>query len=69
MQGTLVSPRGTEGFGFDPVFLPDDSDLTLSQAKPDSLNARAKAIEALVAGKVFSTQETITDWKGKWQHD
>ncbi len=45
--GTLVSPgRGTNGFGFDPVFLPDGSDLTygeLDGAEKDASSHRGKA--------------------------
>ena len=41
VPGTIVSPQGESGFGFDPVFLPNGSDLTLAQSKPDEVNARA----------------------------
>ena len=37
VTGTIVRPRGTEGFGFDPVFLPDGSTKTLAEFKPDEL--------------------------------
>ena len=61
------SSRGKEGFGFDPVFLPDGSDQTLAQAKPDEVNARAKAVDALLTGKPIARLPPIVDWKGEWQ--
>jgi inosine/xanthosine triphosphate pyrophosphatase family protein len=67
IRGTIVSPRGKEGFGFDPFFLPDNSTLTLAEAKPDDFNARAKAVEALVHGRIFSSLPPITHWDGPWQ--
>ena len=32
-HGKIVPKKGTEGFGFDPVFLPDGSELTLAENK------------------------------------
>jgi hypothetical protein len=43
-EGTLVHPAGDSNFGFDPIFKPNGSDKTLAQDKPDSVNARAKAV-------------------------
>ena len=31
VECTFVAPRGTNGFGFDPVFLPDGSDKTMAE--------------------------------------
>jgi non-canonical purine NTP pyrophosphatase (RdgB/HAM1 family) len=51
-SGRLVSPpRGGNGFGWDPVFLPDGEDLTyaeLGAARKDQIGHRGKAWRALV---------------------
>jgi XTP/dITP diphosphohydrolase len=52
-----AEPRGERGFGYDPVFLPDDSPpapqgLTmaeLSDEQKDAISHRGKAVRALVA--------------------
>lgn len=67
VSGKIVQPRGEEGFGFDPVFLPDGSNKTLAESKPDRYNSRAKAVEALLKGDVWKKHPVITDWKGPWQ--
>ena len=65
VQGTIVSPRGT-GFGFDAVFLPDGAEKTLGEDKPDSLNARAKAVAAFLRGDCYG-KFPILYWDGPWQ--
>lgn len=65
--GTIVPPQGSAGFGFDPVFKPDGSEHTLAEAKPDSVNARAKAVKALIKGDLFMKQPAIKSWDGPWQ--
>lgn len=65
--GTIVKARGAGGFGFDPVFLPDRSNATLAEAKPDEVNARALAVDALISNKVFTTVPAIYQWDGPWQ--
>ena len=53
--GTLAAePRGSGGFGYDPVFLPDDGDGTrtmaeLSDAEKDAISHRGRAARALLA--------------------
>ena len=51
--GTLVwPPRGTKGFGYDPMFVPDGFDITFGEMDPDEKHAmshRARAFEKLVA--------------------
>ena len=53
VDGTLVwPPRGRNGFGYDPVFLPDGYDITFGEMAPAAKNAithRAVAFEKLVA--------------------
>lgn len=69
VDGTIVFPRGEGGFGFDPVFLPDGKSETLAQSKPSEVNARAKAVEALMQGKTAAILPPITKWDGNWQHE
>lgn len=53
LDGVLATePRGTGGFGFDSVFVPDGHTRTLAQMHPDEKNAlshRGKAVQALLA--------------------
>eukprot|EP00462_Mataza_sp_D1_P012456 CAMPEP_0175155696 /NCGR_PEP_ID=MMETSP0087-20121206/21145_1 /TAXON_ID=136419 /ORGANISM="Unknown Unknown, Strain D1" /LENGTH=322 /DNA_ID=CAMNT_0016442933 /DNA_START=69 /DNA_END=1037 /DNA_ORIENTATION=+ len=70
VKGKLVAPTGTEGFGFDPVVVPDGNDgKTLAESKGAHVNARAKAIQAMIANSVFATEDIIENWTGAWQHD
>jgi len=50
--GTLTrEPRGANGFGYDPAFVPEGSDLTAAELDPDTKNAdshRARAFRAMV---------------------
>jgi XTP/dITP diphosphohydrolase len=49
VDGTLVwPPRGTKGFGYDAMFLPDGENLTFGQMEPDEKHAmshRARAFK------------------------
>lgn len=51
IEGHIVDiPRGANGFGFDPIFVPDGEELTLaemSDQKKDSLSPRAFALAKL----------------------
>jgi len=53
VDGTLVwPPRGDRGFGYDPVFLPENGDLTFGEMEPEEKHAishRARAFHRLVA--------------------
>ena len=50
--GTLIwPPRGTRGFGYDPIFLPDGHSETFGEMEPslkDSISHRARAFEKLM---------------------
>jgi XTP/dITP diphosphohydrolase len=52
VRGTLVwPPRGSKGFGYDPMFLPDGRSLTFGEMEPDEKHAishRADAFQKLV---------------------
>ena len=51
MRGRLVrEPRGSNGFGYDPIFVPDDVDVTsaeLSDEEKDAISHRGKAFRLL----------------------
>lgn len=51
--GTLAAPRGSEGFGYDPAFLPDDAPegRTMAELEPgakDAISHRGRAARALL---------------------
>jgi XTP/dITP diphosphohydrolase len=54
VDGALTwPPRGTMGFGFDPVFVPEGYDMTFAELDPATKHAishRADAFRQLVAG-------------------
>ena len=49
LKGKIIeSPRGTNGFGYDPIFLPDDYDKTFAEMTDEEKNKishRSKALE------------------------
>lgn len=50
VEGEIVRPRGRNGFGFDPIFVPEGSDKTYAEMTPDEKNAvshRGKALRML----------------------
>ncbi len=53
VHGALVwPPRGTKGFGYDPIFLPSGRDLTFGEMDQDEkhrISHRAEAFQKLVA--------------------
>lgn len=54
-EGRLIlEPRGTGGFGYDPIFVPEGNDLTMAELPAEAKNAishRGRALRAL--GKVL----------------
>jgi XTP/dITP diphosphohydrolase len=52
VEGTLVwPPRGTRGFGYDPMFVPEHGHLTFGEMEPDAKHAishRARAFRQLI---------------------
>jgi XTP/dITP diphosphohydrolase len=52
MTGSLVrEPRGSNGFGYDPIFLPSglaQTSAQLSAAEKDAISHRGRALAALV---------------------
>ena len=54
--GTLVEPRGTNGFGYDPAFLSADLGITFAEASEEAksgVSHRARAIARLGESGVF----------------
>ena len=53
MPGHLIrAPRGTNGFGYDPIFVPDGYDVTsaeLPSEEKDAISHRGQALRALAA--------------------
>ena len=51
VEGRLIrAPRGTGGFGYDPIFLPDGFGQTTAEMSPDAKDAishRGKALRRL----------------------
>jgi inosine triphosphate pyrophosphatase len=50
-RGTIVRPRGTHGFGYDSIFMPDGYDVTYAEMPPDLKNEvseRYKAYRSLL---------------------
>lgn len=60
MVGNLITePRGNNGFGYDPIFIPDGQKLTTGEMEPalkDSISHRGKAMRALA--HLISTEQT-----------
>ena len=51
MQGCVITtPKGTNGFGYDPIFIPDDYNETLAQlpiSTKEQISHRSKALNAM----------------------
>lgn len=69
VHGTIVDPKGQDGFGFDAVFLPNGQTKTLAECKFDAINARALAVDALLQNKPCAIESLILAWDGPWQVD
>jgi XTP/dITP diphosphohydrolase len=64
VKGSITrKKRGTEGFGYDPVFVPDGKNLTFAEmdlAEKNSISHRARAFEKL---REFLIQHVLSDNK------
>ena len=56
--GTIVwPPRGSRGFGYDPIFVPDGCEETFGEMEPkfkDAISHRARAFEKLIVRSSIS---------------
>ena len=69
VKGVIADSKGKSGFGFDQNFLPDGSQKTLAEEKPDHYNARFLAVKELLKNNPLTVENPIEDWKGPWQED
>lgn len=75
INGNVVEPLEEGGFGFDPFFLPDGSDITLAQLEnegnKDKFSARTNALVNLIKGRAEFVKEIseIKPWEGKYQNE
>lgn len=67
VEGKIVKSSAKNTMGFDAVFMPNGSDKTLEQYKPDQYNARALAIESLVNNNIYVVVKALDHWDGQWQ--
>jgi inosine/xanthosine triphosphate pyrophosphatase family protein len=65
VRGQVCQPV-VEGFGFDAFFQPEGSPAALSVHKPDNLNPRSLACQALLADRPIKTFRPFV-WEGPWQ--
>ena len=67
VPGHLVwPPRGTKGFGYDPIFVPDGYDVTFGEMDPDKKHAishRARAFAAFRAAVLDGGSEQGPLWR------
>ena len=60
IDGTLVwPPRGSKGFGYDPIFKPEGYSLTFGEMNPDEkekISHRGRAFEQLLSSGVLSNR-------------
>jgi XTP/dITP diphosphohydrolase len=58
-EGRIIrAPRGDGGFGYDPIFVPEGSELTVAEipdAEKNAVSHRAQALRALVAQEPWTT--------------
>lgn len=53
-EGTIAfAPRGSRGFGYDPVFIPSGYDLTFAELKPETKNRVSHRAHALLATRDY----------------
>ena len=73
-HGTLTKKKGNEGFAFDPFFVPDESEMSLSEldhiGEKGNFSARFKALSNFVEGNYLEIHKIseIPVWNGTYQH-
>jgi len=74
VNGVIVPDSKDNGYGFDPYFLPDGSDVTLAvlaqEGNKDKFSARQKALTNFISNNLFDKVEIkdIPEWNGKYQN-
>lgn len=59
-SGTIVHPRGDNGFGWDPIFQPDGKETTFAEMSEDEKNEISHRSKALLSFREYL--ETNSDW-------
>jgi hypothetical protein len=65
--GTFISIETENGSTFD--FLPEGTDKSYREEKPERFDARALAVKAFIKQKPIAIQPVILEWQGPWQND
>jgi XTP/dITP diphosphohydrolase len=61
-EGTIIlQPRGTGGFGYDPIFVPSGYDKTLAELSPAVKNRISHRAQALLATRAFLLSRQTDD--------
>lgn len=75
IKGTIHSGNVNEGFGFDPIFIPDGESKTLhalsKEGRKDDFSARKIAFNNMLLNKepiVYKIKD-MPEWKGKYQQE
>ncbi len=66
VSGRICKKQG-DGFGFTPYFIPDGSQKSLAQDKPDHLNARYLASKKILDNKWDMIVDRLYEWSGEFQ--
>lgn len=64
-----LQPRGTGGFGYDPIFVPSGYDKTLAELSPAVKNRISHRAQALLATRAFLLSRQIDDAISSTQMD